>query len=99
MNNIFIKIDETGKVTHTHYMPFDPIYGFQKSREELEQEGYFVANIPTPDVADNKIPMLYYNPEQNEFWYEYSDAPLTLEQEIERLKELVADLTSIVLEV
>ena len=35
-----------GKVTFTHYLPFDPVYGLGKTEAELLETGYLVEEIP-----------------------------------------------------
>ena len=35
-----------GKVTFTHYLPFDPVYGLAKTEEELKKTGYLVESVP-----------------------------------------------------
>lgn len=72
---IFIKTNENGKVTYTHYFPFDEQHGFNKSREELELEGVLVNNIPEPETVNNQLPVLYYDSILKEFRYEYEDIP------------------------
>ena len=37
---------ENGRITFTHYMPFDPVYGLGKTEEELKKTGYLVEVIP-----------------------------------------------------
>lgn len=78
---IFLKHDETGKVNYTHYMPFHEKHGLGKTREELEQEGILVDNIPEPEEIEGKSAILHCNPETKELWYEYEDIPKTEEEQ------------------
>lgn len=85
---IFIKVDENNKVIYKHYRPFDEIYGLQKTKEQLLQEGYLVESIPTFKEVSGKNQVLYYDKRRG-FWCEYIDIPLTPEQEAQQLKERI----------
>lgn len=52
-----------GKVTFTHYLPFDPVYGLGKTEAELLETGYLVEEIPeySGEVPEGKTPELHYN--------------------------------------
>lgn len=84
----YIEINSDNVVTLVHAKPFDPIYGFGKTQAELEQTGYLVDSIPSPDASqNNKIATLKFDPITKTFSYTYTDAPETQEQ-------IVADLQS-----
>lgn len=70
---IYVKVNENNEVYYIHHMPFDKIHGLHKTREELEQSGYFVDSIPEPQIVEGKIAVLKYN--NGELYYEYQDAP------------------------
>lgn len=53
-----------------HYMPFDPVYGLGKTREELELEGVFVESVPEP-LNNGKIPILYLDDTKTAVFYDY----------------------------
>jgi len=60
--------------------------------------GYFVDSVPNyPEPVKGKSHVMYFNPETKEFWFEQEDKPLTLEEEIEELEILVADIASLLL--
>jgi hypothetical protein len=84
---IYIRVNEENVVTFQHFFPFDEKLGLGKSREELEQEGFFVDSIPEPQEIEGKIPVLKFN--GTELYYEYVDRPLTPEEELEQLKERI----------
>lgn len=97
MENVTTEIylgDLTGDVEcivgFVHHKPFDPVEGFQKTREELEQTGVLVDALPELEIPEGKQPTLYYNRETKELWYEYSDPPVepidAIGQEVARLK-------------
>ncbi len=83
---IFIQGNEVEKnkvlISFTHYVPFDKVNGLNKTKEELEKEGYLVESIPEPKEL-NKIPTLYLNPETMELFYEYQDMPKSKEELLE----------------
>lgn len=95
---IFLRVDGK-KVTTIHYMPFDEQHGLGKTKEELEQEGILVDEIPEPEQIEGKYPVLHCNPETKELWYEYEDIPKTKEEiqqeKIEALEQSIAELTMI----
>ena len=37
---------KNGRITFTHYMPFDPVYGLGKTEAELLETGYLVEAVP-----------------------------------------------------
>lgn len=93
---IFIKVDEDNRVTFVHYKPFDSKHGLNKSREELEQEGYFVDDIPDPEQRSGKDAILCFDPEKSILYYEYVDRPLTEKERLEQLEQAIIELTMIV---
>lgn len=90
----FITVDKTGKVQLTHYMPFDAKNGMGKTEAELLQEGYLLDEIPEPEQQAGKIPVAYYTVEAG-FYYQYVDAPLTPEEEMQaRMQALEEQLAT-----
>ncbi|MFO7153926.1 MAG: hypothetical protein DIU64_003055 [Caldicoprobacter oshimai] len=86
--------DEKGlRVGFIHYMPFHPKYGLGKTEEELKQTGVLIDSIPEPEVREDKIPVLYYNPNTNSVYYEYEDSPLTEQERIAMLEQAIIELT------
>lgn len=39
-------------------------------------------DLPQPEIQRGKVPLLYYNPKDSTFWYEYADRPLTPDEEL-----------------
>ncbi|EKX80555.1 hypothetical protein CFSAN001628_005554 [Clostridium botulinum CFSAN001628] len=82
-------------------MPFDSVYGLHKTKEELEQEGILIENIPEPKYIENKQAIMYWNPADKQIFYEYEDIPNYEEntpkskEEIqeERIEKLENDIT------
>ena len=79
-------------VTGVHYMPFDDVHGYGKTKEELEQEGYIlVESIPQP--ADNgKVPIHYVDIDTNEQFYEYEEPAVSDNDRIAALEKAQGDL-------
>lgn len=78
-------------VTFIHYFPFDEVHGLGKTKEELEQSGLFVDEIPDPE-ENGKIPQLLVNPDTKELWYEYLERPLTLEEKLQLIEQENSEL-------
>ncbi|OGX78212.1 hypothetical protein A6395_13400 [Exiguobacterium sp. SH31] len=94
---ILLFTNESNEVRSTHYMPFDPIHGLGKTKEELENEGgIFVESIPEPDNVLGKNAVLKY--ENENLFYEYADRPLNNEEQIESLKAENQSLNTAVVE-
>ena len=89
----FIKLsDSKWQPMSTHHMPFDPIYGLNKTQIELESIGILVDEIPQPFLLEGKIvSAMFINPQTKEIWYEYIDELLTPEQELEIFKHKVKE--------
>lgn len=86
----FIKVqkisDEKYKVVFVHNFPFHPDYGLGLTEEELLKQGMLVEDIPMP-LDNGKIATLFYNPVDDSFFYEYTEKPLSVEEELQQLKE------------
>ncbi|MGO4890278.1 hypothetical protein ACJ2A9_21225 [Anaerobacillus sp. MEB173] len=83
---IYIRINEFGRANE-HHMPFHPEYGLNKSKEELEKEGFFVENIPEPIEQVGKVAILKGDSENKELWYEYEERSLSEQEEVKLLKQ------------
>lgn len=85
--------DDKYRVGFIHYQPFDPLNGLNKTKEELEQSGFFIDSLPEPEHIEGKIPVLYADPENKRVYYEYVDKPITIDKRVEDLEQFAADLT------
>ncbi|PER25444.1 hypothetical protein [Bacillus cereus] len=101
---IFIKFKskEDTTIEFIHHAPYDPIYGLDKTEEELMEEGLLMEELPVPELQPGKYGVLYYTDERG-LYYEYVDVELTeadrikqqqeaLEQENKQLGQQVSDL-------
>ena len=79
-----------GKVTFTHYLPFDPVYGLGKTEEELKKTGYLVESVPeyTGEVPEGKAPELRYD--GTAFSWELIDLPKKADTQAEKIAALEA---------
>lgn len=79
-----------GKVTFTHYLPFDPVYGLGKTEEELKKTGYLVEAIPeyAGEVPEGKAPELRYD--GTTFSWELIDLPKKADTQAEKIAALEA---------
>lgn len=79
-----------GRITFTHYMPFDPVYGLGKTEAELLETGYLVEAIPeyTGEVPEGKAPELRYD--GTAFSWELIDLPKKADTQAEKIAALEA---------
>ncbi|NRQ54495.1 hypothetical protein [Brevibacillus sp. HD1.4A] len=73
---IFVKLDSNNNIVEIHHMPFDPVYGLNKTEAELLEEGALVDAIPEPVYIEGKAAVLKYNPTEKVLYYNYEDVPL-----------------------
>lgn len=86
MGNIYIETDENFRVTKIHRMPFDPNNGMGYTREELEQKGFFVDEIPNPVNQVGRRAIAMYNPDIKKVYYEYIGVPMSDKERVEQLE-------------
>jgi hypothetical protein len=82
--------EERARITTIHYMPDDPVHGLP---EEVKARGIRVqkeAIPPEPVPPIGKYVIGYINPTNGDIWYEFFDRPLTKDEEVELLKEQLA---------
>ena len=79
-----------GRITFTHYMPFDPVYGLGKTEEELKKTGYLVESVPeyAGEVPEGKAPELRYD--GTAFSWELVDLPRKADTQAEKIAALEA---------
>lgn len=79
-----------GKVTFTHYLPFDPVYGLGKTEAELLETGYLVESVPeyAGEVPAGKAPELRYD--GTAFSWELIDLPKKADTQAEKIAALEA---------
>lgn len=87
MGNIYIETDENFRVTKVHRMPFDPNNGMGYSREELEQKGFFVDEIPEPVHQTGRRSIMMYNPDTKGIYYEWVSIPLSDKERVNQLED------------
>ena len=79
-----------GKVTFTHYLPFDPVYGLGKTEAELKKTGYLVESVPeyAGEVPEGKAPELRYD--GTAFSWVMADKPKREDTQAEKIAALEA---------
>lgn len=65
------------KVTTKHYRP-------DTLSDDILKSGYMIKDEPTSQSIEGKVPVMYYNPETGEAFYEYEDRPLTPEEQLKK---------------
>ena len=74
------------------------VYDESTISEEEKQKAVAVEKLPEPEQIEGKIAVLRANKAENRVYYEYIDEPQNpLDNEVEQLKQVVADLTELVL--
>lgn len=71
------------------------VYDASTISEASKARAVAVESLPDPEERDGKIPILKANKKDERVYYEYIDKPN--EPEIEQLKQVVADLTELIL--
>ncbi|HZJ98483.1 MAG TPA: hypothetical protein VFC79_00665 [Tissierellaceae bacterium] len=71
------------------------VYDASTISETAKTRAVAVESLPDPEERDGKIPILKANKNEERVYYEYIDKPN--EPEIEQLKQVVADLTELIL--
>lgn len=67
-------------VASVHYLPFDETYGLKMTEAEMNAKSIFlVDSVPEPEI-NGKAPVMYFNEETNEVFYEYEDIPMSDDQ-------------------
>lgn len=98
---IYFKFDTNGRKEYRHNFPFHEKDGLGKTREQLEQEGILVEQLPPklPKV-EGKTQELYYI--DGQLVWQYEDIPLAPEEmkneKIQELELKVAENTAETLE-
>jgi hypothetical protein len=74
------------------------VYDGNTISEEEKQGAVAIEVLPEPEKVEGKIAVLRANKAENRVYYEYMDEPKNpLDNEVEQLKQVVADLTELVL--
>jgi hypothetical protein len=89
---IYIEVENDGSIKFVHYKPFDEKDGLGKTEEELQQTGYLVESIPEPEAIPGKVPILKFDKNNKELYYEYIDRPLTTEEKLQLIEQENQDL-------
>lgn len=89
---IYVKVNEDSKVLLVHSNPLDEKEGLGKTKEELEQEGFFfefLKEIPRPTERSGYTTIIYTD--GRSFWFDYEKNEIPIEekylQEIQMMKE------------
>jgi hypothetical protein len=74
----FTVIDsEDSVVGGIHFMPFDEVNGFGKTKAELEEDGYLIKDLLINEAKENQVSILHINPKTKDTWYSYEEMPTT----------------------
>ena len=74
------------------------VYDGNTISDEQKAQAVAIEMLPEPEKIEGKIAVLRANKAENRVYYEYIDEPKNpLDNEVEQLKQVVADLTELVL--
>lgn len=65
--------NEKGLVVSRHLMPLDELNGFAKNAQDAIKQGWILysGEIPSDKIEGNRIGRVYYNKQDNDFYYEW----------------------------
>lgn len=93
MAEVYVRVDKkTNMVTFVHKMPFDPVNGLGKTRDELMKTGFFVSHFPEPAMKIGKRAIPYYDYEKKEVTYEYVNLPLSEKERLDMMEDAMNEL-------
>lgn len=93
MSKIYIEVGKNNIVTKVHRFPFDPKYGLNMTKEELEaNNGTFVDEIPEPEMKTGKQAIMKYNSDTKQVYYEYQTIPLSNKDRISNIESIINEL-------
>ena len=93
MSKIYIEVGNNHIVTKVHRFPFDPKYGLNMSKEELENNnGVFVDEVPDPDMKEGKRAVMKYNSDTGQVYYDYETIPLSNKDRISNIESILNEL-------
>lgn len=93
MSKIYIEVGNNGIVTKMHRAPFNPTYGLNMTKEELEtNNGFFVDEVPDPEMIAGKRAVMKYNSDTGRIYYEYETVPLSNKERINNIESVLNDL-------
>lgn len=93
MAEVYVRVDKkTNMVTFVHKMPFDPVNGLGKTRDELLKTGFFISHFPEPAMKIGKRAIPYYDYEKKEVTYEYINLPLSEKDRLDMMEDAMNEL-------
>lgn len=92
MAEIYVEVGKDNIVTKVHRYPFDPKLGLQTPREELEKQGVFVNEVPDPEYVVGRRAVMKYDPDFKKIYYDYIAVPLSNEQRIDAMEDMINEL-------
>lgn len=95
---IFVRVNDNDEVIYINNVPFDPINGIGKNKEDikLSYDEFLVEPIDVPKTSGLEIAVLKIDREKNELYYEIKIREKTKEEiEIEIYDSMKTDLAQI----
>ncbi|COF28644.1 hypothetical protein FO499_17300 [Bacillus anthracis] len=96
-------VNEKGLVVSRHLMPLDELNGFAKNAQDAIKQGWVLYNgeIPSDKIEGNRIGRVYYNKQENSFYYEWeviqvddsnADALIVLKKQQELMQQALDEI-------
>jgi len=93
LGNLSFVAQNKYRVGFIHNNPLDPKDGMMMPQSQLEQIGVLVDSIPEPQPPAGKVVSgMFVDPSTKTVFYEYSDPPVSVEQQISDLKNQNAQM-------
>lgn len=95
--------NEKGLVVSRHLMPLDELNGFAKNAQDAIKQGWILysGEIPSDKIEGNRIGRVYYNKQDNDFYYEWeviqvddsnADALIVLKKQQELMQQALDEI-------
>lgn len=89
---VYIEVGKNNIISKMHRNPLDPKVGLQTPRDELEKTGYFVDEVPEPEMIDGKYAIPKFNADTKKVFYEYANVPMSDTERINNLESVINEL-------
>lgn len=89
---VYIQVGKHNIIQRIHRAPFDPVHGLQASKDELEKTGYFIDEVPEPEMIEGKRAIAMFNPDKKEVYYEYENIPLSDKERLDMVEGVLNEI-------
>ena len=92
--SVYVEVGKNNIVQRIHRAPFDPTYGLQSSKDELEKTGYFLEekDVPEPVMIEGKRAIAKFNSDTKKVYYDYENIPLSDKERLDMLEGVMNEI-------